>query len=166
MRLYLVQHGEAQPEAVSAERELTPQGRVDVGRIADFLGSRAVRVARIAHSGKTRALQTAGILAARLAPDAAPETLPGLNPNDPVAPIAAQARGWAEDTLLAGHQPFMGRLASLLAAGREDPPAVAFQPGSVACLERDSTGRWQILWMLRPELMAQPLPPAGDAEWA
>ena len=166
MRLYLVQHGEAQPEAVSAERELTPQGRVDVGRLADFLGARGVRAARVAHSGKTRARQTAEILAARLAPGTAPETLAGLNPNDPVRPIAAQARAWNEDTLLAGHQPFMGRLATLLVAGREDPPLLAFQPGSLACLERSAAGGWEIAWMLRPELLAEPLAEAGGGEWA
>jgi len=166
VRIYLVQHGDAQPEAVSAERELTPQGRVDVGRLADFLGARGVRVVRIAHSGKTRAQQTAEILAARLAPQLEPETLAGLNPNDPVAPVAARARGWTEDTLLAGHQPFMGRLATLLVAGREEPPVVAFQPGSIACLERDAAGQWRLAWMLRPELMAEPPPAAGDGEWA
>jgi phosphohistidine phosphatase len=166
MRLYLVQHGEAQPEALSPERELTPQGRQDVGRLADFLGGRGVRVARMAHSGKTRARQTAEILAARLAPGSAPETLAGLNPNDPVRPIAAQSRAWNEDTLLAGHQPFMGRLATALVAGREDPPVLAFQPGSIACLERNPAGGWEIAWMLRPELMAGPVADAGSGEWA
>lgn len=155
MRLYLVQHGEAQPEAVSAERELTPQGRVDVGRLADFLGARGVRAARLYHSGKTRARQTAEILAARIAPGTAPEALAGLSPNDPVPPVAAQARDWIEDTLLAGHLPFMGRLATVLVAGREDPPVLAFQPGSIACLERNPGAGWEILWMLRPELLAE-----------
>lgn len=153
MRLYLVQHGEAQPEAVSPERELTPQGRVDVGRLADFLGARGVRAVRVVHSEKTRARQTAELLAARLAPGTAPEMLAGLNPNDPVRPIAARARDWNEDTLLAGHQPFVGRLATLLVAGREDPPVLAFQPGSVACLERNPAGGFEIAWMLRPELL-------------
>lgn len=154
MRLYVVQHGEAQPEAVSAERELTPQGRLDAGRLADLLGARGVRAARVYHSGKMRARQTAEILAARLAPATSPEVLPGLNPNDPVQPVAAQARAWNEDTLLAGHQPFLGRLATLLAAGREDPPVLAFQQGSIACLERNPAGGWEIAWMLRPELLA------------
>lgn len=166
MRLYLVQHGEAQPEAVSPERELTPQGRVDVGRLADFLGARGMRAARVVHSGKTRARQTAEILAARIAPGTAPEALAGLNPNDPVLPVAAQARDWNEDTLLAGHQPFMGRLAAVLVAGREDPPVLAFQPGSIACLERNPAAGWEIAWMLRPELLPEPLAEADGGEWA
>jgi broad specificity phosphatase PhoE len=59
MRVYLVQHGEAQPEAVSAERELTPRGRSDVERVANLLAGGGVRVAKVCHSGKTRARQTA-----------------------------------------------------------------------------------------------------------
>ena len=157
MRLYFVQHGEAQPEAVSAERELTALGRLDVVRLADFLGERGVRVARLYHSGKTRARQTAEILAARLAPGTEPGMLAGLNPNDPVGPIAAQVRAFSEDTLLAGHQPFMGRLATVLVAGREDPPVLAFQPASMACLERNASGAWEIAWMLRPELLVDDL---------
>ncbi len=152
MRLYLVQHGEAHPESVSAQRDLTPQGRADLEKLAERLGSRGVRVARIAHGGKTRALQTAEILAAQLAPGVKPEMLEGLSPNDPVAPIAAQARAWGEDTLLAGHQPFMGKLATLLLAGREQSPVFGFQPGGIACLERGAGG-WEIAWMLRPELL-------------
>ena len=165
MRLYLVQHGDAQPEAVSAERELSPQGRQDVERLAGLLGGRGMRVARIFHSGKTRARQTAEILAAQLAPGTAPEALAGLNPNNPVQPVAAQARAWREDTLLAGHQPFMGRLATVLVTDREDPPMVAYQPGSVACLESNSAGGWEIVWMLRPELLVESRPEAGDGEW-
>jgi phosphohistidine phosphatase len=154
MRLYLVQHGEAQPEAVSAERELTPQGRQDVVRIAELLGACGVRAAQVLHSGKTRARQTAEILAGRLAPGSVPEVLVGLNPNDPVEPVAALARDWSEDSLLAGHQPFMGRLAALLVAGHVDAATFAFQPGSIACLERTPAAGWQLLWMVRPELLA------------
>ena len=82
MRLYLVQHGEAQPEAVSPERELSAQGRLDVERLADFLGGRGVRAARVYHRGKTRARQTAEILAAHLAPGTVPDVLAGLNPKE------------------------------------------------------------------------------------
>lgn len=154
MRVYLVQHGEAHPEEVSPERELTPRGRGDVEQAAALLERCGVRVAKAYHSGKTRARQTAELLARRLAPGIAPEALSGINPNDPVGPVAGQIRGWSEDTLVAGHMPFVGRLAALLVAGRETPPAVAFRPGSIACLERDVEGRWVVAWMLRPELLS------------
>jgi phosphohistidine phosphatase len=154
MRVYLVQHGEAQPEAVSAERELTPRGRSELERVAALLARGGVRVGRVYHSGKTRARQTAELLAARLAPGIAPETLAGINPNDPVEPAAERLRGWTEDTLVAGHQPFMGKLVALLIAGRAEPPVVDYRPGSVACLERDAGSRWVLAWMVRPELLA------------
>ena len=48
----------------------------------------------------------------------------------------------------------------------EDPPMVAFQPGSIACLESNPAGGWEIVWMLRPELLVEPPPEAGSGEWA
>ena len=159
MRVYLVQHGEAQPEAVSAERELTPRGRSDVERVANLLAGGSVRVAKVCHSGKTRARQTAELLAARLAPGVAPEPLDGINPNDPVEPLAERLRGWSEDALVAGHQPFMGKLVALLIAGRAEPPVVDYRPGAVACVERDAGNRWVLAWMVRPELLTGGSPP-------
>jgi hypothetical protein len=38
-------------------------------------------------------------------------------------------------------------------AGDPDRPTLAFQPGSLACLERDTTGHWDLRWMVRPELI-------------
>jgi phosphohistidine phosphatase len=154
MRVYLVQHGEAHPEEVSPERELTPRGRSDVERIAAVLANGGVQVARVYHSGKTRARQTAELLAGRLAPGVTGEALAGINPNDPVESLADQLRGWSEDALVAGHQPFMGKLVALLIVGRSEPPVVAYQSGSVVCLERDGGGRWVLVWMVRPELLA------------
>lgn len=97
--------------------------------------------------------------AARLAPGVTPETLAGINPNDPVEPVAEQLRGWSEDTLVAGHQPFMSKLVAPLIAGRAEPPVVDYRPGSVACLERDARGGWVLAWMVRPELLAGGAPP-------
>jgi len=121
MRAYLVQHGEAHPEEVSPERELTPRGRSDVERVAALLAKGGVRVAKVYHSGKTRARQTAELFAARLAPGVTSEALAGINPNDPFESLADRLRGWSEDVLVAGHQPFMGKLVALLVAGRSEP---------------------------------------------
>jgi len=52
-----------------------------------------------------------------------------------------------------GHLPFMSKLVSALVAGDEEAPMVAFQPGSMVCVERDSEGRWQIVWMIRPDTL-------------
>jgi phosphohistidine phosphatase len=152
MRIYLVQHGEAVSAEVDPERPLSAAGEADVRRIASVL--RGVGVARILHSGKRRAEQTAEVLAAALGPEVRPEARAGLDPNDPTAGVAQEAAGWEQDTMLVGHLPFMARLASRLIAGREDPSVVAFRPGSMLCLERTEQRAWTIAWMLRPELLA------------
>ena len=153
MKLYLVQHGDSLPEEVNPERPLSERGRRDVARLADFLGQRSIRVRQIYHSGKTRACETAELLAAQVAPGTAVAAMSGINPNDPVEPIAERIKGWHDDTLLAGHMPFMGRLAALLLAGKSESMVAAFQPGTVVCLERTVTGVWAVNWMLRPELL-------------
>jgi phosphohistidine phosphatase len=154
MQLYLVQHGEALPAEVDPERPLSVAGEADVGCIAAFLAGSGVRVARILHSGKRRAEETAEALAAALAPGNAPVSRSGLNPNDSTESLALELAEWQEDTMLVGHLPFMARLASRLVVGREDAGLVAFEPGSVVCLQRIDEHGWTIAWMLRPGLLA------------
>jgi phosphohistidine phosphatase len=149
MRLYLVQHGEALAKEVDAERPLSPEGTADVGRLAAFLRGYAEPV-HIQHSGKTRARQTAEILAAALGGEVA--AVDGIAPNDPVAAWAAGLDGLAGDTVVVGHLPFVARAVSWLLLGREES-LVAYQPGSMVCLERSEEG-WTLAWMLRPELLA------------
>jgi phosphohistidine phosphatase len=153
MRLYLLQHGDAVPEATNRERPLSDKGRLDIKRLARFVGWSAFRAGRILHSGKLRARQSAVLLASEMGEGAAPEEMAGLNPGDPVEPVAAQAAAWQENTLLVAHMPFLGRLAGLLLCGDPERPLAAFQPGSMLCLERDDSGRWSIAWMLRPDLL-------------
>jgi phosphohistidine phosphatase len=153
MRLYLVQHGEALPKQVDPERPLSEQGHADVARTADFLKRAGIRVTRVAHSGKTRAKQTAELLAAAVAPDCEAESRSGIDPMDPTVPVAEEAASWSEDTMLVGHLPFMGGLASELLSQGHPSEAVAFRPGSVICLEREAEGIWRLAWMIRPELL-------------
>ncbi|MDH3473057.1 MAG: phosphohistidine phosphatase SixA [Rhodospirillales bacterium] len=154
MKLYLVQHGEALPAEADSERPLSAAGRRDVEALARFLAARGLRIERIQHSGKTRARQTAEILAGALAPGLGTEARPGLAPKDPVEAFVA---GLAEDTrdrLVVGHLPFMDRLVAHLVGGGEARGLVAYRPGAMVCLERAEDGAWRIAWMLRPELLA------------
>ena len=100
-----------------------------------------------------RGEQTAALLAEALLPGGQAQGHDGLNPNDPVEPLAAQITGWTTDTLLVGHLPFLGRLASLLLASDADRPIIAFQTGSIACLERVHIGSWLLAWRILPELL-------------
>ena len=94
MKLYLVQHGEALPKEVDSDRPLSDQGQQDVERLARFLANRGVRVSQVWHSGKTRARQTAELLAAALAPGVKAEARAGLAPNDPTEAFAEMGWPW------------------------------------------------------------------------
>ena len=152
MRLYLVQHGEALPEDVDPSRPLSTNGRADAERVATLLAGQVLGITRVLHSGKTRAEQTAEILAREIARGAPLRAVDGMNPLDDPEPWVQQIGGWTEDVMLVGHLPFMSRLASRLLVGQADVGVVAFEPGTVLCVERDG-GQWAIAWMLRPLLL-------------
>jgi len=140
MHLYLAQHGLTVPEDVDPERPLSPQGRTDIERLAARLGRARIVVEPVLHRGKTRAAQTAKILAGPLRASAAPQARGGLKPNDPVEALASEMIGWSADTLIVGDA---------------SQPLLAFQTGSLASLERDADGHWRLAWMLRPERLAE-----------
>jgi phosphohistidine phosphatase len=104
------------------------------------------------HSGKTRARQSAEILAATLAPGVAVEAISGIDPLDDPEPLARQLMTWSDDAIIVGHLPFLGKLVSSLVAGDPGANLVSFLPGSVVCLER-SDDSWTIIWMVWPELL-------------
>lgn len=153
MRLYLVQHGEALAKEVDSDRPLSDRGQRDIDRLARFLANCGVRVARVWHSGKTRARQTAELLAAAVAPGMKTGPRAGLAPNDPTEGFAETLATWREDAMVVGHLPFMARLVTRLVTKSDGGTTVAYLPGSLVCLERGEDGAWAIAWMLRPELM-------------
>jgi phosphohistidine phosphatase len=153
MKLYLVQHGEACAKEINPERPLTDQGEEDIDRIAALLKRAGIQVDRVIHSGKRRAIQTAERLGNAIAPGVDLETSGLMNPNDNPNAFDWQSESWNKDTLLVGHLPFMAKLVSHLLIKDENKLITAFQPGSVVCLEHDSNERWQINWMIRPELL-------------
>jgi phosphohistidine phosphatase len=149
MRLYLVQHGDAVAKDVDPERPLSDSGRADIDRLASWLERNDVRVARILHSGKLRAEQTANLLAPLAGDDGTVEAHPGLAPNDsPGSLLDILGDG---DTIVAGHMPFVSRAVSLALELPPDQPIVAFKPGSLAGLERDANGSWCLMLFIRPE---------------
>ena len=154
MKLYLAQHGDAVPKEQDPDRPLSEVGRRDVTRMGIWLAAAGVRTQQVFNSGKTRARESAETLARAMLCADAPQMLAGIAPNDPVIPIARALAQWDRDTLLVGHQPFLGRLVSLLLTGKESPAIVSFTPGSVVCLQRESEAAWVLAWMLRPELLS------------
>ena len=152
MRLYLVQHGEALPESSDPERPLSEKGRADVARVAAMLQRAAIRVGVIQHSGKKRAAQTAELLATAIGVE---QTIvrSGIGPKDAVGPLIADVTCRADDLMVVGHLPFLGRVAAALVNGDESKPVVSFQQGGVVCLCREEVGIWTVAWMLVPALL-------------
>ncbi len=150
MRVYFVRHGQAFPESENPRRPLTEKGKRDAEIIAGFLKKNSVMVESVICSTKTRARETAQIIAGGMA--AKPIILPreGLSPNDPVAPLREELETLQSDVMVVGHLPYLNELSALLLTGKDNFP-VYCPTCAVICLERISPGRWQLLFMVSPE---------------
>jgi len=150
MALLLVQHGKSLPKEADPEQGLSDEGRAETGEVASVARERGVRIARIVHSGKKRAAQTAEIFASALQPAAGLQKGEGLNPLDDVAAFSGKIDA-SEDLMLVGHLPFMERLASFLITGAADKPVIRFQNSGIVCLDKDTVAdHWTIQWTLFP----------------
>jgi phosphohistidine phosphatase len=160
MNVYLVQHANAKSKEEDPNRPLSEAGRKDIRRVAGFLKQNAgLNVARIHHSGKTRARQTAEILGEFLNPQEGVQETEGL---DPLADLAI----WAEhlaiedvDLVLVGHLPHMSRIAALLLAGDPEKEVVTFQQGGMVALARsEEQPAWSLQWMIVPAILGAEQP--------
>ncbi|MEA3492878.1 MAG: phosphohistidine phosphatase SixA [Candidatus Margulisiibacteriota bacterium] len=145
MKLYLGQHGEANPENIDPARGLTGKGIADTKKVADF--SKNIKVDEIWHSTKLRAKQTAEIFAKVLGKKAIEQE--GLRPNDPVSPIVKKID---RDLMVVGHLPFMEKISSFLITGSEDNRPVIFRQAGIVCLE-NTNSKWGLSWMVTPEVL-------------
>ncbi len=153
MRLYLVQHGDAEPKDVDPDRPLSDQGRADIKRLAKWLLSQNIQVAQILHSGKSRAKQTAEILRPMLECPGQVFEGQGLAPNDSPEAFLRQLTDSKKDMLIAGHMPFMSRTVSQALTGAPDLKLVEFLQGSVAGIERSDRATWHLFMFARPEFL-------------
>jgi len=151
MKLYLVQHAKAVDKDVDAERPLSAEGKEDMKKVGAFLKAKPLSVARLWHSRKLRAGQTADVLAKTVEVTGKTEERKELGPNDDVRAVADELNAESASIMLVGHMPFVGRLASLLLTGSEQAGVVRFTQGCVVCLGRDQDGKWLIEWMITPE---------------
>ena len=154
MRLYLVQHGQATSKEENPDRPLTDVGRREARAVAEFVRPLGLRVDRLWHSGKTRAKQTAEIFARAVKVGEGPSAQQGLEPDDYVTPLRDELGATSDDTLIVGHMPFVSRLAALLLTGFESPPVVTFVNAGLVCLERTGDNRWQVEWIITPDLLS------------
>ncbi len=151
MQVYLVQHGEAKPDAEDPARPLTDRGREEVRRVARHAAALGLQVAEIRHSGRLRALQTAEILAAALSPVLGVREMDGLAPADDPGKAKSDVESAVEPLMLVGHLPHLGRLASSLLVGEPEREIVRFRNGAIVCLVKSESG-WLLQWILTPEM--------------
>jgi len=152
MALFLVRHGAATPKDQDPEQGLTPEGIADVERIAEVAKGYGVKPSKILHSGKTRAKQTAKLLAGALDPEGGVATRNGLDPDDDPAALLSYLDA-AENVMIVGHLPFMEKLTSLLTCGMPDKTVFKFQNGGIVCLDSDGEKKgWHIKWALMPKI--------------
>jgi phosphohistidine phosphatase len=119
MDLVLWRHAEAESGEPDEGRKLTPKGEKQARRVAEWLHGRLPDTAKILSSPARRAQQTAQALAE--ASHRKVKTIDALAPDATVDELL-DAVGWTagKGTLVVvGHQPALGRVASLLLAGQE-----------------------------------------------
>ncbi len=155
MNLYLMQHGEARPKEEDPQRSLSDKGRADVKKVAAFAAGQAnIIVTSIMHSGKTRAEQTAKLLAEHLKPTSGIAVAEGLEPMAEPSIWAARLGDITDDIMLVGHLPHLSKLASNLLCGDENKTVIAFHNAGIVSLSRDESGSWAVGWMVTPDVVA------------
>lgn len=121
MDLVLWRHAEAEPGEPDLGRQLTSKGEKQARRGAEWLHARLPDSARILVSPAMRAQQTAQALAdiSRRKLKTIEQIAPGASAEDILG-----AAGWPTGrapVVIVGHQPTLGRVASLLLTGSERP---------------------------------------------
>ncbi len=155
MQALLVQHARAREKDEDPQRRLSDAGWAEVRRVAAFMADAGVQVARIWHSGKARAAQTAEALAQEIKPPLGVRQGEHLGPMDDPAIWAARLEEMEQDVMLVGHLPHLRRLASRLLTGGEGATLVQFQNAGVVCLTKVGGGEWALRWALTPELLVR-----------
>ncbi len=149
--LYLVRHAHALDDAPSdALRPLSPKGHRQCDRLVKaFAHKDLIQVSAIWQSGLQRAYEA---LAQGLELPAPLTQKDGLAPYDDPTAIAQQLNALDHSCLVAGHEPNLSQLASLLLAGDGSFQCVIFPKASILCLSRMKVGAqatpWQIEWHL------------------
>ncbi|HYN57153.1 MAG TPA: phosphohistidine phosphatase SixA [Motilibacterales bacterium] len=152
MDVYLMQHGEAMPAELDPSRSLSEVGQRSVEAVSRHAAACGVRVDRIVHSGKLRAVESALILGRALGCDDV-RHVEGLSPGADVEAAAAALIDPSVPGSLAivGHLPFLDRLASALVAGDSDAHVLAVRNGGLVKLVPAEPG-WAVAWAITPEV--------------
>ena len=155
MKLYLMRHGDAVSEHSDPNRPLSPRGKTEVQKVAQFLKAANIKVNELYFSTKLRALETAQSVQATVNPKAKMVKKDFLSPDDPIGKIVAELSHRKDDLMIIGHLPQLPRLISHLVLGDENRFVLSLDTSTVAAMYRDSQGHWQIVWVVGPSLMSE-----------
>jgi phosphohistidine phosphatase len=154
MHLYLMRHGEAKTEEEDPLRPLSNQGEAEVKKIAAFVAQNALlKVYQVWHSGKTRAQQTAEIMATALNPGKVVKATDGLEPGADPWIWVRRLSEYYEDIMLVGHLPHLHKLAASLLAQNENKKILVLPTAGIACLHREEISLWSLRWLLIPDML-------------
>lgn len=153
MELYLIRHGEIDPNAPDSRAgpPLSETGLAHVRRVANFAARLGVQVAEIRHSDKLSAVQTAEAFESELGSPRRQMT--GIGPDDDINPLRREAAGLPQNVLLVGHLPYLNRIAGALLAQDESMPVVVFHPAALIRLDRRDDARWSLQLVMPPDVM-------------
>jgi phosphohistidine phosphatase len=154
MQVYLIRHAHAVDAEENLARPLSPRGQDQVRALATFLKrSHLFEPAEIWHSSLVRSRETAELLAQRLRLDAPRRLMPDLEPEDDPRAVARRIKAVPHPLAIVGHEPHLSALASLLVAGRSEPPVFAMKKCAALALEGAAL-HWTVRWHVSPDLLA------------
>lgn len=161
MELYIIRHAIAQPlgrknDFLDEKRALTSEGRDRMREVARGLRRIGVEFDLIMTSPLARAVQTAEIITAELAPNRIEvEQTATLAPGAPTDELFGEIKrhNGAESIALIGHQPDLGKIISRIVQGNGSL-SIGLKKGGVCCIkvsETVPTLRGGLLWLLGPK---------------
>jgi phosphohistidine phosphatase len=109
----------------------------------------------VLHSGKTRAQETAEIMAEDLCPAKGVSVEKNLLPKDDPQEWTSRLSGEKEDIMLVGHLPHLSKLASLLLTKSDKKVSIGFKNSGIVCLQRDDSSNWLLSWSVTPEILGE-----------
>jgi len=137
-KLILVRHGQANNATVDHSKGLSETGLNEIGKMAKILQNIKFELDEVRHSGKTRARQTAEILAGAIGCQEKLVKVNVMMPSDPPENIIPGLRQTDLNLMLVGHMPFMGELASRLVSGGPPTGQFSFETGAMLCLHKQN----------------------------
>lgn len=155
MQLYLMRHGQAALNPTSMHVSLTPRGRQDAELMGKFARDEALDFNNIWHSDKTRAKQTAQIVAKAVGRSACLTERPDLTPESDIHSVVqdlnAARKNNVGNILIVSHMPFLPRLSYDLLSNEQYPSALEFHTATMACFSPNDSNGWTLNWIRHVE---------------